>query len=256
MNAIIFRRAGVLALAGIALCALPVLADDAAIQARVESRLRKAGLDRELDVRPAVKDGAVTLDGAVTTVAARNAAEKAARKESKTVFNRLRVVPELPRSDAEIRKDAEKAILRYVHYDVFDSVGLGVQDGVVTLAGSVYQPNHKSDIEARIARVPGVREIRSDVQVQSNSLFDEGLRRQIAYQVYGTDRFTNLNHASPPVRIIVDRGRVTLTGYVNSEVERVMIGNIARGTLAFAVDNQVKLDRDAHPEDKPKSQEI
>jgi osmotically-inducible protein OsmY len=58
------------------------------------------------------------------------------------------------------------------------------------------------------------------------------------------------------VRIIVDGGRVTLTGYVNSEVERFLVGQVARDTLAFAVDNQVKLDREAHPEDKPKSQEI
>lgn len=254
MNAI-FRSAGALALAG-ALCVPPVLADDSAIQGRVESRLRKAGLDREPDVSALVKDGVVTLNGAVTTVAARNAAEKAAGKESKIVVNRLRVVPESERSDAEVRKDAEKAILRYVHYGVFDSVGLGVQDGIVTLAGSVYQPYRKNDIEARVAKVPGVREIRSDVKVQSSSLFDERLRRQIAYQVYGSDRFTNLNRVNPPVRIIVDGGRVTLTGYVNSEVERFLIGQVARDTLAFAVDNQVKLDRDTHPEDKPKSQEI
>jgi len=31
-------------------------------------------------------------------------------------------------------------------------------------------------------------------------------------------------------------------GFVNSEVERRMIGAIARGTLSFGVDNQLKLD--------------
>ena len=253
---IVFRRAGILALAGIALSALPALADDAAIQGRVDSRLRKAHLDSQPDVQAAVKDGVVTLQGAVTTVAARNAAEKAARKESKTVVNRLRVVPESVRSDAEVRKDAEKAILGYVHYGVFDSVGLGVQDGAVILTGSVYQPFHRKDIEARVARVPGVREIKNEVGVQSVSLYDERLRREIAFQVYGTGRFTNLSHVSPPVRIVVDGGRVVLTGYVNSEVERVMIGHIARGTLAFAVDNQVRLERDNHPEDTPKSHDI
>ena len=143
MKAIILKRAGVLAVAGIALCALPALADDAAIQGRVESRLRKAGLDREPDVSALVKDGVVTLNGAVTTVAARDAAEKAARKESKAVLNRLRVVPESERSDAEIRKDAEKAILRYVHYGVFDSVGLGVQNGIVTRNSQTSR--HRSD---------------------------------------------------------------------------------------------------------------
>ena len=46
----------------------------------------------------------------------------------------------------------------------------------------------------------------------------------------------------PPVRIIVSNGRITLAGYVNSEVERQMLGHIARGTLAFGVDNQLKLE--------------
>jgi osmotically-inducible protein OsmY len=260
MNAfIVFRRAGALALAGIALLALPALAqgDDAAIQSRVESRLRKAGLDREPDVRASVQQGTVVLDGAVTTVAAKAAAEKAAGKESKAVVNRLRVVPEAERSDADIRKEASKLVLGYVHYGVFDSVALGVDNGVLTLTGSVYQPYHKNDLEARLAKVAGVREIRNEIQVQSNSFFDERLRRQIAFQVYGTDKFTNLSHANPPVRILVDHGRVTLTGYVNSEVERVMLGHIARGTLAFGVDNQVKLDREAKPEDqKPAGAEI
>lgn len=247
----VFRRAGILALAGIVLSALPALADDGAIQAKVESRLRKAGLDSQPDVRASVADGAVTLEGAVTTVAARNAAEKAASKESRQVVNRLRVVPETETSDADLQKAVQKAILGYVHYGVFDSVGLGVENGVVTLTGSVYQPFHKKDIANRVARVPGVREIHDEIAVQSTSFFDERLRRQIAAQVYGTGNFTNLNRVNPPVRILVDGGRVTLTGYVNSEVERVMLGHIARGTLAFAVDNKVQLERDAHQDRKP-----
>lgn len=253
---IVLRRIGLLALSGIVLGAPLALADDGAVQARVESRLRKAGLDRQPDVRAAVKDGIVTLDGSVTTLAARNAAEKAARKESKTVVNRLRVLPESTVSDADLSKAARGAILGYVHYGVFDSVGLGVQDGVVTLTGSVYQPYRRKDIEARVAKLPGVREIKNEIQVQSTSLFDEGLRRQLAAQIYGSGRFTNLSRVVPPVRIVVDGGRVTLTGYVNSEVERMLLGVIARDTLAFDVDNQVKLDNETPPEDTAKKLEI
>jgi hypothetical protein len=56
----------------------------------------------------------------------------------------------------------------------------------------------------------------------------------------------------PPVRVFVDRGRVTLVGMVSSRVEQVSVGNIARGTLAFSVTNlvEVESDVDKKKEDK------
>ena len=48
----------------------------------------------------------------------------------------------------------------------------------------------------------------------------------------------------------MDDGRVTLTGYVGSAVEQQLLGHIARGTLAFAVDNQVKLESERDEEQK------
>jgi len=44
------------------------------------------------------------------------------------------------------------------------------------------------------------------------------------------------------VRIVVDHGKVTLTGWVNSAVDRTLVGIAARDTLAFDVDNRVKID--------------
>ena len=47
----------------------------------------------------------------------------------------------------------------------------------------------------------------------------------------------------------MENGKVTLTGIVRSNVEQVMLGHIARGTLAFGVDNKVQVegDRPAEP---------
>jgi len=153
------------------------------------------------------------------------------------------------RKDSEIRKDVESQILRYPWYTVFDSIEAGVQDGVVILRGSVNQPYRKSDIEKRIARIPGVKELRSEIEVQGVSMFDDRLRRELVYRIYGDERFVRYAHwAHPPVRIIVDRGRVTLTGYVGSAVEQQLLGHIARGTLSFGVDNQVKLESERYAE--------
>jgi len=238
------------AAATLILAALPARADDAAIQAKVEARLEKAKVMQEGDVRVRVEDGAAVLDGAVTTLAARREAERQAKKEAKVVENRLRVVPD-ERTDNEVLKDVRSAILRYAFYGVFDSVEVGVDDGVVTLAGSVNRPNRKQDIERLVEEVRGVREIRNGIAVQSVSVFDDRLRLQLYRQIYGSEDFVQYAHrANPPIRIVVDRGRVRLTGYVGSNVERALIDSIARQTLAFDVKNEIKVDGEEEREKK------
>ena len=150
------------------------------------------------------------------------------------------------RPDDAILKDVEKAVLGYPYYTVFDSVSVGVQDGVVSMQGSVKEPYRKDDIEKRVGKIPGIRGVESEIRVQPLSFGDDRLRLELLRKIYGNDMFNQFaSWASPPVRILVENGHVTLTGYVNSQVERQMIGAIARGTLAFSVDNQVKLDREA-----------
>jgi len=154
-----------------------------------------------------------------------------------------------PGVDADIQSEVVDAVLGYVHYDVFDSVGASVEDGVVTLTGSVLQPWHKDDIQKRVARLEGVREVKNQIRVQPASIFDDRLRVQLYRQIYGPgmfERFASL--ANPPIHIIVENGNITLTGLVNSQVEKVALESIARGTLAFKVDNQVQVESDLNKE--------
>jgi len=234
--------------------ALPALADDAAIQSKIEERFQKAKITAEGDVDVAVTNGAVLLTGGVATVAAQREAEKLARKEAKFVENHIVVMPE-KRADADIKKDVLHALERNPHLGVFDSVEYGVDDGVVLLQGSVLRPLRKDEIETAVACIPGVREVRDEIGVQGLSPFDEGLRRQIYRQVYGhlDSSLAGRDGSNPPVRIVVDRGRVTLTGYVRSRVDQVLIGNIARSTLAFDVDNRIKVDGEPPAEDQKAS---
>jgi len=156
---------------------------------------------------------------------------------------------QVERKDSEIRKDVFDQILGYPWYTVFDSIEAGVDAGVVTLRGSVNQPYRKTDIEKRVARIGGVKGVSSEIRVQGVSSFDDRLRRELLYRIYGDERFVQYaSWAHPPIRIIVDKGRITLTGLVGSAVEQQLVGHIARGTLAFAVDNQVKLESDLKAE--------
>jgi hyperosmotically inducible protein len=159
-----------------------------------------------------------------------------------------------PVADADIQSEVVDSVLGYVHYGVFDSVGVGVDDGVVTLTGSVVQPWHKDDIQKRVARLEGVREVKNQIRVQPVSISDDRLRVQLYRRIYGNGMFQRYaSFANPPIRIIVENGNITLTGLVNSRVEKAVLGSIARDTLAFRVDNQVQIESEIGKEPaKPK----
>ena len=249
------RWLAALAAASVVLGAGAAGADDAEVKRKVEERLAKAKVYSAADVRVTVDQGTVTLDGVASRMDAAYDAERAARKESKAVVNNLRVIPDVERKDSEIRKDVENRILTYSWYTVYDSIGASVENGFVLLQGSVNQPYRKTDIEERIASIPGVKGMKSEIRVQGVSGFDDQLRRQLVRRIYGDERFVQYaSWAHPPIRIIVDDGRVTLTGYVNSPVEQQVLGHIARATLAFAVDNQVKLESEKVIEPKKTAQ--
>jgi len=223
-------------------------ADDASAGERISERFTKTHLDREGDLRVTVSNGTATLEGVVTTLDARRRAEETAHREVKVVENRLRVVPE-PKTDSEIRKAVVHSVLSYPRYTIFDSIDFAVEDGRVLLQGSVNQPYRKTDIERRIEQIPGVREIDDQIKVQSVSIFDDRLRRQLVRAIYGNDHFVQYAYrADPPIHIIVDKGQVTLTGFVATPVERMMLSSIAGGMLSFGVENQVKVDGEQHKE--------
>jgi len=250
-------RTGGAALFASLLFITPALADDAAVRERIEARLAKAHLLERGNVEVEVKGGAAVLSGFTLTVDAQRAAEKAARKETKTVENRLRVVPAEKKTDPEVQKAVADAILGYVYYGVFDSVGVGVDDGVVTLVGSVYQPWRKDELDGRVARVEGVRGIKNEIRVQPTSIFDDRLRAQLYRRIYGNGLFERYaTFVNPPIRIVVENGKVTLTGVVNSKVEQAVLGSIANATLAFSVDNQVQVESEMRKEPKSKGATI
>lgn len=243
------RVLAALAAFGLLLGPAAARADDAETQRKVEARLARAKVYAAADVRVSVEQGVVTLDGLSSRMDVALDAERAARKESKRVVNRIQVAPDVERKDSEIRADVVDQILRYPWYGVFDSVETGVEDGVVVLRGSVNQPNRKTDIENRVARIEGVKGLKSEILVQGVSSFDDRLRLELVRRIYGDDRFEQYaSWAHPPIRIIVDQGRITLTGILGSAVERQVVGHIARGTLAFAVDNQIKLESELQAE--------
>jgi osmotically-inducible protein OsmY len=245
--------AGLVCLA--ALLATPAFAaSDADLQRRIEARLAKAGFEQRADIQVGVESGVARLTGITLAYADLREAERLARKDVKSVVNLLRVVPEVPRSDKAIHADAERAVLRWERYGPFDAVGIEVQEGVVRLTGWVETPSKRDEIEERLARVDAIRDVHNDLRVQGFSQGDVALRLEIHGKIYTDPLFERwAGLPDPPVRVFVDRGHATLAGTVGSDVERVAVGMIARGTLAFTVSNQVKVEGEAErKEDRKK----
>jgi osmotically-inducible protein OsmY len=126
--------------------------------------------------------------------------------------------------------------------------------GVVRLSGWVETSSKRDEIEERLARVDAIRDVHNDLRLQGFSQGDVRLRLEIHEKIYTDPLFARwAGLPDPPVRVFVDRGRATLVGTVGSDMEKVVVGMLARGTLAFAVNNQVKVEgEDARKEERKK----
>ena len=147
------------------------------------------------------------------------------------------------RKDFQVLKDVATSVERYTRFTIFDDVSASVKDGVVTLTGKVTMPFKRDDIEKRVAKVNGVITVRDEITVLPVSQFDDELRYRIARSIYGHSNFWNYAiMANPPIHIVVERGRVTLTGVVGSNVDRMLARSLASQFGAFSVTNDLKTD--------------
>lgn len=148
-----------------------------------------------------------------------------------------------PRKSLEIFNDVVSQVNRYTQMTVFDSISAGVANGRVELTGWVTMPYKRDDIEKRVRKVEGVVAVDNKIQVLPASSFDDQLRFRIARAIYGHSLFWNYAMmANPPIRIVVNRGHVTLEGTVQSNVERMLARSLASGFGEFDVKNELKTD--------------
>jgi hyperosmotically inducible protein len=147
------------------------------------------------------------------------------------------------RTNFDVFRDVSAQVNRYAYFTIFDSVSASVDAGYVTLSGKVTMPFKASDIEKRIAKVDGVKGVRNDIKTLPVSSFDDSLRLGIARALYSNPALSRYGlGVNPSIHVIVERGRVTLDGVVNNEMDRVIAGSVARFSMAFEVKNELKTD--------------
>ncbi len=142
------------------------------------------------DVHATVQNGNVTLQGTVADYADKESADNKAHhiKKVKGVDNQIEVAGP-PVDDATLRDKLANALA----YDrvgygttAFNAITIGVQNGVVTLGGTVYGPTDKDSALSLVANTPGVKDVIDNLQVAPLSPMDDQLRLALARVIYGT----------------------------------------------------------------------
>jgi hyperosmotically inducible protein len=149
----------------------------------------------------------------------------------------------------QIFRGVQRQVLTYPHFTIFDSVNAQITDGAVTLTGKVTMPFKRKDLEERVTRLAGVKSVTNQIDVLPASKSDDELRVGIANAIYGNPSLSSYaNLVNPPIHIVVERGRVTLEGVVNNNVDRAMAYSIASMFQAFSVKNALRTDDEVKKE--------
>jgi osmotically-inducible protein OsmY len=204
---------------------------DAGIAEEVRRELSRVRDLRRVTV--SVSGSRVTLSGPVNTLWLKNDAIRRAG----AVDGVATVVSEmtLPRAenDARLAQQVGRAIDRYPQASVFDYVAGVVQDGIVTLTGSVTAEGRKADdIATAVSRVRGVQEIRNEILTLPPSLEDDRIRVAIYRGLLSNIHLEPLARIGrPSFYIVVHNSVVSLYGFVPGEIEYRQFEMVARETL-------------------------
>ena len=157
-------------------------------------------------------------------------------------------ITNLPKTDDELAKAVRHEVLMYPRYSLWDDIRFRVDRGNVELQGAVNQPYKKEDLGRLVQHIPGVASVTNEIKVLPLSPFDDRLRLQVARAIFRDPVLSRYAMgAVPSIHIIVDNGHVTLTGAVNSDMDKQVAGMRASGAgLSFgAVENNLTVDNPA-----------
>lgn len=175
-----------------------------------------------------VSQGLVTVEGTVGNAWARSQACEQPRKVNGVTSVDCNVTVRPGPSDQVIMLEVERRIQDYAFYTIHDNVEVAVKDGRVTLTGEMMADARAQAVGDIAARVPGVVEVDNFLRTMVLSPRDDVIRYEIAGRIYSNPVFA-YEEIPSAVHIIVEKGRVKLTGTVPSELERQMAEMLASG---------------------------
>ncbi|MEO8483167.1 MAG: BON domain-containing protein [Acidobacteriota bacterium] len=147
-------------------------------------------------------------------------------------------------SDRDLGEKIAESIRNYSKFSIFDDVNIGIDNRNVVLTGKVTAPNKKDDIGKRVEKIDGIRSLRNDIDVLPVSQTDARLRALAADRIYNYPAFWRYAQlADPPIHIIVEHQRITLTGFVDSQVDKMLASSRLDFTGVLSVENKLRVGR-------------
>lgn len=221
--------------------------NDATIQTSVIKKLDDN--QKFKNVKSTVEDGIVTLTGTVDLYQDKLDAAKSAKKQKNVqgVRNLIEVAGTAV-SDAQLHEELSKKLYydRVGWYDsAFNYYTLSVKDGVATIGGQTYNEVGRDSALAIAYRMPGVKDVVSEIKISPVSTFDDSLRRRTVRALYG-DSALGKYAVDParPIRIIIDGGHVALYGEVISPMDKQIAGmRVGQIPGVFSVENNLVVEK-------------
>jgi hyperosmotically inducible protein len=129
-------------------------------------------------------------------------------------------------------------------YDIeFNFVTASVDNGVVTLTGETRTEVDRDSALALVDTTPGVKDVVDNTKVAPVSNFDDDIRIRALRAIY-RDPVLSRYAIDPakPIRIVVDRGTLSLYGVVGSAMDKQIAGMRAGQVFgAFTVQNKLEV---------------
>ncbi len=139
-----------------------------------------------------------------------------------------------------------KQINKLPYYGVFDHIAFSYDNGTVNLYGKVANAMNKKSAERSIRDIQGVTNVVNNIEILPLGSFDNSIRRQTLREFSSRGLYRYLWEPNPSVRIIVDRGHVTLEGYVANRGDFNLMNILANGVSGtFSVTNNLIVGKDA-----------
>jgi len=216
---------------------------DSDIQTRVSQQLAKKSEFRNLQA--ATEDGIVTLSGSVELYQQKLDAAKKVRKLDKVQGVRDLIAVCTTAPDSELAAKLE----RQLHYDrigydnEFNFVDVAVNNGVATLNGETRSELGRDSALSVANNMPGVRDVVDNIKVSPVSGFDDRIRLSAMRAIY-RDPVLGRYASDParPIRIVVDNGKLSLYGTVDSAMDKQIAGIKANQVLGvFSVQNNLEV---------------
>ena len=215
---------------------------------QIDAEVHKALDNKKFqNVSASVHGPEVILTGTVDSYAAKEEADNRIHhaKGVKGVENEIQVAGPTVEDSALRDKLAKALSYDRVGYGTtpFNSLTIGVQNGVVTLGGTVYGPPDKDSALSLVANTPGVKDIVDNIEVAPVSPMDDRLRIELARVIYGTPQLQRYAmDPAMPIRITVVNGNVTLSGVVDNKMDHDVAGiraNTVPGVFKVVNDLQI-----------------